>query len=430
MEILLYAYALLCAVGLVQTALMFVFQYEQHRYYRSRLRSTCDLEWVPRVSLFAPCKGLDLDLEANLEKLFQQDYPNYELCFIVETLADPAHAVIQRIRERFSTPNCRVLVAGIATDCGQKVHNLASATRQVPGDVEVLAFADSDARPHRNWLARLVQRLHNEKIGASTGYRWFLPRKITAPNWIACGINSQVAGLMGSHRLNLVWGGAWAIRTTTFRQLGLPDAWRGSLSDDLVVSRLVHSAGLKVAFEPHCLATSAVDFHWATLGEFVRRQFLVVRVYAPRWWLSALCATSFALAWLLASCLLTIFWLWNGGPWWLPATWGTLHIALMSYRLALRSRTIAPFVQADHDIVCVLSRREVFAWPVIAVCHWFGLVASAFGRTIRWRGITYRMTSQTQTDILPRPGSTSVVCATASDALSCRSEETPDRKAA
>lgn len=430
MESILYGYAILCAVGLVQTAVMLLFQWEQYRYYRSRLRSECHLSRTPRVSLFVPCKGLDLELESNLEKLFLQDYPNYELCFVVESCADPAYAVIQRLSQRFSTPICRVVVSGVATDCGQKVHNLMVATRELPEDTEVLAFADSDARPHPQWLTRLVQRLQNEKIGVASGYRWFSPRQLTAPNWVACGINDTVAGLMGTHRFNLVWGGAWAIRATTFRELGLPGAWQGSLSDDLVISSLVHAAGLKVAFEPHCLATSPVDFTWSSLAEFVRRQFLVVRVYATRWWLSALCTTTFTVAWLLASVCLSTLWLLNEGPWWLPASYGMLHFSLMVYRVALRSRTIAPFVQTDQHAYIAITLREVLGWPMIVFCNWLGLVVSAFGRTICWRGIGYQMTSRCQTQILFRPSFGLEILSLSPGGLSRVRDQSPISKAA
>jgi len=402
LELLILGYVVLSALGLVLAALMFVFQHEQHRYLRSRLHSKLDDNWQPHVMLIVPCKGLDLGLESNLETLFQQRFANYELCFVVESRDDPAVEVIRRIGSRFESPRCRILVAGIASDCGQKVHNLIAATRELPVDVEVLAFADSDARPHRDWLVRLVQRLRNEKIGASTGYRWLLPQTIKAPNWIACGINSQVAGLMGSHHFNLVWGGAWAVRATTFRRLNLPSAWRGSLSDDLVVSRLIHGAGLKVAFEPHCMSTSPVEFRWTTLAEFVRRQFVVVRVYAPRWWLTAICASTFAVLWWAASVFVAILFLTTGGPWWLPAVGGATQFFLTGYRAALRARTMERFILASQATARQLAIREVLAWPVITGCQWFGLIASACGKTICWRGISYRLVNPSQTDILCR----------------------------
>ena len=40
---------------------------------------------------------------------------------------------------------------------------------------EVLVFVDSDARPEKSWLKKLVAPLADETLGASTGYRWFLP---------------------------------------------------------------------------------------------------------------------------------------------------------------------------------------------------------------------------------------------------------------
>src|SRR4029077_16188082 len=143
---------------------------------------------------------------------------------------------------------CRIVMAGLAHDCGQKVHNLMRAVQSIlderQGPPDVLAFVDSDACPHTEWLARLVDRLTGGKHAVATGYRWYVPAMQGWANRLLSAINNTVIDVMGPHGFNLVWGGAWAIRTDAFKKLGLPDAWKGSLSDDLVVSRLVHEAGL------------------------------------------------------------------------------------------------------------------------------------------------------------------------------------------
>ena len=36
------------------------------------------------MRLLAPCKGVDLGLAENLRPLLEQDYPNYEVVFLVE----------------------------------------------------------------------------------------------------------------------------------------------------------------------------------------------------------------------------------------------------------------------------------------------------------------------------------------------------------
>ena len=48
----------------------------------------------PFASVIVPCKGLDEDIDENLSALLQQDYPAYEVIFVVDDQNDPAVQVI------------------------------------------------------------------------------------------------------------------------------------------------------------------------------------------------------------------------------------------------------------------------------------------------------------------------------------------------
>src|SRR5262245_4532120 len=78
-----------------------------------------------RVVVFCPCKGSDPEFEKNVQSILNQDYPNYEARFIVESKGDPAYVVLTALA-------AKVLVAGRTTTRGQKVHNLAYAVEQAP----------------------------------------------------------------------------------------------------------------------------------------------------------------------------------------------------------------------------------------------------------------------------------------------------------
>lgn len=395
----------LCVAGLMQSALMLLFGIEHWRYHRSRRLSRLSEGTRPRVLLFVPCKGVDAEMDVNLQALFEQDYGPLELCFIVESQGDPAVAVIERLRARYVGQSARVVVAGMATACGQKVHNLIAGTiATASSKADVFAFVDSDARPKPEALARLVSRLERGKIAISTGYRWYVPQEPTFANRLLSAINNTIVALLGSHGFNLVWGGAWAIRRETFARLGLPEAWRGSLSDDLVVSRLAHEARLIVAYEPHCLAHSPADFGWRSLVEFLRRQYRVARVYAPRWWRSAVAFGT--LTAVVATVLPTLVaWLAiSGGPW-LPIACGTLAIyAVTACRMALAARAVKPFVTVSAAEFRSVAAINAWLWPLVSLFTWMALIASAAGRTIVWRGTTYVLESASCTRILNREG--------------------------
>ncbi len=106
---------------------------------------------------------------------------------VVDQLLDQACRPIRRLMQEHPRVDARLIVAGTATDSGQKVHNLLSATADLPNEVSFLAFADSDARPPADWLRQLVGRLDSPGVVAATAYRWLVPRRQSVPNWlVAC----------------------------------------------------------------------------------------------------------------------------------------------------------------------------------------------------------------------------------------------------
>ena len=427
MDALLQFYLLLAGAGLIQAGSMLVHAWEQRRFHARRFLRKCDPRQILRVALIAPCKGLDPDLRTNLQALFQQRYAAYELCFAVESEGDPAVQVIRELQASHPQISCRIVVAGRAQNCGQKVHNLMCATQAILGRrgfeecvaprlatgernatqageacgaTDVLAFVDSDACPNGDWLPRLVDRIASGKYAVATGYRWYLPDTGAFASRLLSAINNTVIGLTGAHHFNLVWGGAWAIHVEAFRQLGLPAAWQGSLSDDLVVSRLVREAGLRVGYEPHCLVKSTADFNWPKLGEFLRRQYLVVRVYAPLWWRCAFLAGLLTNVCLWGSLGVSLYWAATGGPWAVPLAGGLAYYLAGVCRAQLSANAARPFLdvaRADYDRV---TRLSAWGWPLVALANWLGIVSAAFGRTIVWRGIGYRLDSLQKTTIL------------------------------
>ena len=151
------------------------------------------------------------------------------------------------------------------------------ATADMPPNVRHLAFFDSDSRPRPFWSCAAIYKHYLPRIGATTGYRWLIPQRSTAPNHIVSAINCNVMAVLGRDAHHWIWGGSWAIRRETFEQLGIRQAWEGMLSDDLVASNRLRGSGLEVRFDPACVLTSPVDFDWSGMFDFVRRQYCITR---------------------------------------------------------------------------------------------------------------------------------------------------------
>ena len=402
----LILYCALAFSAIVQALLMVLQTYEHRRYARRRMEELAAPQAQGRACLLAPCKGVDPSMPRNLQALFQQDYADYEVLFIVESDSDPACAVIRRAMAEHPQRPSRLVVAGRATQGGQKVHNLLFGVATVPREVKYLAFVDSDAQPRREWLRWLLARLDEPGIGATTGYRWFIPDRPTLANHLLYSINSVIALLLGPRPWHFVWGGSWAIRRDTFEALGIATAWQGTLSDDMVVAAVLRRNRLKTVFHPPCMVVSPVDHDLSGMFRFVRRQYMVARYYSPKMWLFALAAaTSSGLA-LLAGLAAALYGLCSGCHAHASASMPTASVGMAPWiALALVSTqyglgVVRGWMRQDlvHSYFPSLEAtlrpaRRFDAWfnPLAGLVHWAALIASIFGRHMVWRGIKYRL---------------------------------------
>jgi hypothetical protein len=384
--------SLLAAAALLWALLLTLQVYEHKRYVRASLRSP-PKSWrtPPGVLAIIPCKGLDLELAENLRRVVTQEYPKYRVRFVVESADDPACTVIKELTTQTSVP-CELLTAQRCTDSGQKVHNLRYGTANLPDDVEVLVFFDSDARPEPTAVARLVNQCCSGAPQVATGYRWLVPRRVTLANLTVASINAATASLFKHHGWNLIWGGCWAITRELFEKTTIADAWRGTLSDDLVASRAMRLAGVRIVFEPGCMAASPIDLTWTDATAFLRRQFLIYRCYAPTWWwatfpLMVLQPLVFfgggVLAWLLAREGSAI-WFW---PLLISGTLYLMSVLRGHWRQAVWSCR----VDGEAHVLRATARFDRWAAPWSCLFAVVAMLLSTFGRSMAWRGIYYHI---------------------------------------
>ncbi|HKX33059.1 MAG TPA: glycosyltransferase family 2 protein [Blastocatellia bacterium] len=378
--------------------------------YSLRLQPSRQNRYQPKAAVIVPCKGLEYGLEENIRALFAQDYRDYEVILVTESESDPAYPALSKLIKNPRRPAWMV-VAGEAKGCGQKVHNLCAALdmlNAIDRRAEVLVFADSDARPARHWLAELVAPLADKKIGATTGFRWYLPARnlrwmegkfasILLSVW-----NASALSLLGEHS-RFAWGGSMAIRRDNFEKLEIKRRWRGALSDDYVVTAATQEAGQTIKFVPQCLVASHTNSTLSDLFEFTTRQLRITRVYSPQVWkLACLTHSLYNLAFWgsLVWLAVTIF---TGG---LNQTLGLLLAGV--FGLGVISGGIRPLV-AIRLLKAERKRVKRYWWahallsPFVSLIYLYNIIASARTRRIMWRGIGYEMISPSQTSIWYRP---------------------------
>lgn len=366
--------------------------WEHRRRTRNRLREPVR-ENPARVALIAPCKGIEPGLRDNLRRLFRQTHDNYEIVFVVESEHDPACQVILSLIAEHAQPRAKLVVAGLAELGCQKVHNLEAGVAAAGDAAEVLAFVDSDARPHAGWLSQLVQRLDDPGVGVSTGYRWFLPSTPTAAAAVLCNINATAASLYTPKTFQPVWGGSWAMRREVYEQIDLEGQWRGRLTDDLVATNVVLAAGLRVEFEPGCMVASPLEATWSTMFAFLRRQYIIGRLYARQWWSLALLATTVNVLGFWGGALAAAVGVLSEADWaWAPAAACLAWYAVSAGRAWIRRDLARLYLPPLLEVrMARVYRIDVWAAPVIAAINWIAIVTTVASRQMQWRDIQYEL---------------------------------------
>jgi cellulose synthase/poly-beta-1,6-N-acetylglucosamine synthase-like glycosyltransferase len=328
--------------------------------------------------------------------LFNQDYEDYQLWFVVADKSDPAYDELCKLKEHLSADSkaqdVRIFIAGQGQSCSQKIHNQLYCYHRISDNIEVLAFADSDICVRSDWLSHLVYPLRQPKNGASTGYRWFVPQRNNLATLALSAVNAKVAQVLGNSRFNHAWGGSMAIRVDTFRKVGLDKIWARVLTDDLPLSCAVKKAGLKVAFVPACLVASYEYTTWPDLFEFGRRQFVITRVSAPRTWWFGFCISLYSVLGLWAGAALAIYAaMLAAKPLVFFVSVPLVFLAGQFTSAALRQRMIGRLLTKDLQRMKAAAAADIllsWLWSLLLLSL---IISSAFGRTIVWRGIRYRL---------------------------------------
>ena len=193
-----------------------------------------------------------------------------------------------------------------------------------------------------------------------------------------------------------------AIRAETFRDIRLDQIWQKAVSDDLSLSYAVKKTHKKIIYAPGCLVASYEKTTWRGLFEFARRQFLITRVTVPATWWFGLCSSIYSLAGFWGGMVVAVLAALSGGKlFWFYAAVPLVFLFGQICRSILRQNMIIRLLPEDRH-----KMKPAMVADILGNCIWswvlFGcIVSSAFGRTITWRGIRYKLISPTETIIIP-----------------------------
>ena len=355
--------------------------------------------YAPRVAVLCPCKGIEPGLERNLLSLMEFERQNYEVFFILASEKDPARTVIERMAKS-SRVKGHVIFAGNPVNCGEKVNNLRVAVEQLPEEFEVLVFTDSDGRPGKSWLHRLVAPLADTRIGATTTMRWLIPNRGNLPTALLAAWNAPVVTLLGEKVKNFCWGGGTAIRRAIFEQSGALEEWKNSVSDDYSLTRVLEHNGRSIFFIPECLTPSFAETDFSGLMEFTNRQILITKVYASKMWTSAVLTHLLYCVTLLVGFALILENFLAQRPAFHIVTLTLLPLLLSCIRGSMRMIGVTEALPSLRSQVMGQAWIYILLTLFVPFLYVANFVNSLITRKIRWRGVAYELVSAQQTRVL------------------------------
>ena len=209
---------------------------------------------MPVVTVIRPVKGKDPGLNENLQAGLRHDYPApVQTLFVLDDDRDPAFNLVKaathHARERGD--DVSIILAGEPpAHMTGKLHAMIKGLEHARG--EIIAFADSDTRPHPRLLRELVEPLIDQPdIGAT-----FAPVVVTTPPETAgdVGYALMLNGLYGAAarlvagpngELPFIMGQFMAMRRETLDRIGGLEGTVGELVDDMNIGLRMAAAGFK-----------------------------------------------------------------------------------------------------------------------------------------------------------------------------------------
>ncbi len=214
-----------------------------------RVRLPLNQQSYPRVSILKPLRGVDDDLESNLESLFRLDYPDYEILFAVDA-PDCAEAVTARtVGGRHPGVSCRIAVTGHDSDRNPKIHKLEALESRASG--EFFWISDANVRVAPDTLKRLVAEClsHGAKIV-------FSPIRATGSRTLGAVIENAYINFFMSGNVLLAWtllrqqisiGKSILLERRALERFGGFAYFRDHLAEDFVMSESFESSRFRVS---------------------------------------------------------------------------------------------------------------------------------------------------------------------------------------
>ncbi len=378
--------------GLVlgQAALLIGYVRFLRRFRRPLLR---DDECPPAAAILC-VRGLDPFLPASVKGLLQQDYPDYDVYIVVDSVRDPAWPVVNSLVRQAGRGNVRVLTLTdrLATS-SRKIAGVLQALGKIDGSRQIVALLDADTIPHATWLRELAAPLQDPRVGVASGNRWYMPATATTGSLVRYLWNA--AAVVQMYFYETGWGGSLAFRTKLLRETDLRQRLANAFGEDNATSRCVRRHGYRVAFAPSLMMVNRETCSVKGLSGFLERQLLSVRLHNPWWWAvvthGLLTTAGPGLCALLGlAAVATAHWTaatWMGAL--LAGYWASLVLMVLPLESCAR-RIVRARGEPITGFGILGWLRIALTIPLAQAVHFGAVLRALVARDHCWRGVRYQ----------------------------------------
>jgi cellulose synthase/poly-beta-1,6-N-acetylglucosamine synthase-like glycosyltransferase len=336
------------------------------------------------VSVILPLTGASEQLPAILEALARQTLRPRRLIISVESTQDPAHAQARRAAAAPGALPIEIVVAGPATQQGQKCRNQQAALGRIDEADEVIVLMDGDIRPRPGWLSALASPIADDHSDVVTGHRWQQVERNRLGAHLVTAIDRALTLLprSASGMASVVWGGSVGISRRAAERTRLFDSLDRTLSDDLSLSEHAAAAGLRILTRGALLVPSPNGQRLGAAWRFGRRQYQIGHLYRPWLWRLAVVAVNLRLlAWVaIIHQAMT-----GQGMLWAAAALCGLGVL----KQALVGEVARRLDMADPPATRLVQLALGLAQPLVDLFHSSVVLAAATTRRIVWGHVVY-----------------------------------------
>ena len=377
----------------IQVCLMLIFLW----YLRTYKQPFLSDNQLPKTAVILCLRGADPFLPNSVRSLLNQNYPEYDLKLIIDSPEDPAFKIAKEVIAETKATNFQIsTLRTVRHNCSLKCSSLVQAVSDLDDSYQVIALVDADTIVHKNWLRELVSPLTDEKVGITTGNRWYVP---TGKYWGSLiRYAGNVSTVVQMFLFQVPWGGSLAIKKQLLQQTEILEKWGAAFGDDMLLHKVIKKHGWKIKFVPSLLMVNREESNLSTLFPSLQRLILCSRLYHPNW----LALVSDA----VSSILFPTLTLFLALGLFLATEWNTAFSLFKSYSIytigllllmLVMELGVQEIIRSQGQPIPEISLTNILkmfiAIPLTQWVYGLAMLSSLGMSTVTWRGLTYKIQS-------------------------------------